>query len=104
MRRSFGAEGRTPRHLGNSTPTTSVRFRKVQSREKARNPAESLALARLHPQSIVDPGPCAVVAPLGEGVVASAPRWQILGHHPPGAAASGDVEDAIEHLAEVDGA
>src|SRR5512135_3277863 len=30
MRRSFGAEGRTLRHLRNSTPTTSVRFRKVQ--------------------------------------------------------------------------
>ena len=29
---------------------------------------------------------------------------QVLGHHPPGAATAGDVEDTVEDLADVDGA
>src|SRR5436309_12634620 len=58
--------------------------------------------ADLGAQGVVDLRPGAVVAPLAEVVVAGAPGGQVGGHHPPGAAAVGDVEDAVEDLAEVD--
>src|SRR5262245_59534138 len=53
-------------------------------------------------QGVVDLGPGAVVAPLVEVVVASAPWGEVMRHHPPGAAAAEDVEDAVEDLAEID--
>src|SRR5271165_3733172 len=64
----------------------------------------TVLVADLGPQGVVDPGPGAVVAPLVEIVVAGAPGGQVLGHHPPGAATAGNVEDTVEDLADVDGA
>ena len=59
-------------------------------------------VADLGAQGVVDLRPSAVVAPLAEVVVAGAPGGQVVGHHPPGAAAAEDVEDAVEDLAELD--
>src|SRR5262249_17340709 len=57
--------------------------------------------ADLVAQGIVEPLPGAVVAPLAEVVVAGTPGGKVLGHHPPGAAAPDDVQDAVKDLPQV---
>jgi ABC-2 type transport system permease protein len=59
-------------------------------------------VADLGAQSVVDLRPSTVVAPLAEVVVARTPGGQVFGHHPPGAAAAGDVEDTVEDLTQFD--
>jgi hypothetical protein len=43
--------------------------------------------------------PHAFLLPLRKVVVANPPRRKVLGHHPPGNAASHHVEDRVEHAA-----
>ncbi len=43
--------------------------------------------------------PGAVISPEPEIVIAGRLRWQIMGHHLPGAAGSQDIEDAIDNVA-----
>src|SRR5512143_701267 len=70
---------------------------------QARTLRAPVPVTDLGSQDVGDLRPSAVVAPLGEVIVAGAPGGQVLGHHPPGAATAGDVEDAVADLAEDDG-
>src|SRR5215218_6728719 len=48
----------------------------------------------------VDPFPGAVDAPETEVMVDGLPRWEVVGQEPPGAAATENVEDSVEDLAQ----
>jgi len=55
------------------------------------------SVADVSAELVVQPLPDSFLLPLGEVVVADAPRRQVLGNHAPGDAASHYAEDGVEH-------
>src|ERR671910_3700442 len=58
-------------------------------------------LARLHQQMMIDRLPCPIVAPPVEIALHGRERRKILGQQTPLATALGQVEDRIDHLAQI---
>src|SRR5258706_8132147 len=52
-------------------------------------------------QDLMESGPSSISGPTAKVIINGLPRAKILGEHPPSTAGADQVEDAIDHLAQV---